>query len=162
MNADAPNPDDLLALRLRALGHPARLAILRALAERDRCVCGEIVRGLPLAQSTVSQHLKVLKEAGLIAGTVEGPRSCYCLDRDALAGLSAELSALFASAAAPVPASTTPGALAAETSAAPSHAPAGCNPPMRPETVSTAVGGLASAVAPPISTAPAGELPAGS
>ncbi|GAB4068402.1 winged helix-turn-helix transcriptional regulator [Ancylobacter sonchi] len=162
MNADAPNSDDLLALRLRALGHPARLAILRALAERDRCVCGEIVRGLPLAQSTVSQHLKVLKEAGLIAGTVEGPRSCYCLDRDALAGLSAELSALFASAAAPVPAAPAPGALAADRAAAPLHAPAGCNPPMRPKTVSMAVGDLASAVAPPISTASAGELPAGS
>lgn len=86
MTAMAPIDDDLLALRLRALGHPARLAILRALARADRCHCGEIVRGLPLAQSTVSQHLKILKEAGLIDGTVEGPRSCYCLDREALAG----------------------------------------------------------------------------
>ncbi|MDF2999787.1 MAG: transporter related protein, partial [Xanthobacteraceae bacterium] len=68
-------------MRLRALAHPARLAILRALAAADRCQCGQIVRGLTLAQSTVSQHLKVLKEAGLITGTIEGPRSCYCLDR---------------------------------------------------------------------------------
>lgn len=88
--------DDLLALRLRALAHPARLAILRALAAADRCQCGEIVRTLPLAQSTVSQHLKVLKEAGLIAGTIEGPRSCYCLDRENVAGLAAQFAALVA------------------------------------------------------------------
>ncbi|MFT0859532.1 ArsR/SmtB family transcription factor [Ancylobacter sp. G4_0304] len=87
----APIDDELLALRLRALGHPARLAILRALARADRCHCGEIVRGLPLAQSTVSQHLKILKDAGLIDGTVEGPRSCYCLDRTALADALAAL-----------------------------------------------------------------------
>lgn len=86
--------DDLLALRLRALAHPARLAILRALARADKCQCGDIVRGLPLAQSTVSQHLKVLKEAGLITGTIEGPRSCYCLDRMVLAELASSLSPL--------------------------------------------------------------------
>jgi predicted transcriptional regulator len=64
----------------KALGHPARIAILRTLAERRSCVCGEIVQVLPLAQSTVSQHLAALKEAGLIQGTIESPRSCYCLD----------------------------------------------------------------------------------
>ncbi|TSJ63032.1 winged helix-turn-helix transcriptional regulator [Starkeya sp. 3C] len=88
--------DELLALRLRALAHPARLAILRALAETERCQCGEIVRGLPLAQSTVSQHLKVLKEAGLITGTIEGPRSCYCLDREAFASLARQVGPLLA------------------------------------------------------------------
>lgn len=88
--------DDLLALRLRALAHPARLAILRALARADKCQCGEIVRGLSLAQSTVSQHLKVLKEAGLIAGTIEGPRSCYCLDRAVVADLAGTLAPLLA------------------------------------------------------------------
>ncbi|WP_246252115.1 ArsR/SmtB family transcription factor [Ancylobacter pratisalsi] len=89
-----PLDDDLLALRLRALAHPARLAIVRALARDERCRCGQIVRGLTLAQSTVSQHLKVLKEAGLIAGTIEGPRSCYCLDRDAFAALAGEFDTL--------------------------------------------------------------------
>lgn len=87
--------DELLALRLRALAHPARLAIVRALAQTDRCQCGQIVRGLTLAQSTVSQHLKVLKEAGLVTGTIEGPRSCYCLDRDTVAILAGELLPLF-------------------------------------------------------------------
>lgn len=102
MSAPADS-DDLLALRLRALAHPARLAILRALARADKCQCGEIVRGLSLAQSTVSQHLKVLKEAGLIAGTIEGPRSCYCLDRAVVAELAATLSPLLAEwTAAPV------------------------------------------------------------
>lgn len=91
----SPDADEVLALRLRALAHPARLAIVRALAQTERCQCGQIVRGLTLAQSTVSQHLKVLKEAGLITGTIEGPRSCYCLDRDTVAALAAELVPLF-------------------------------------------------------------------
>lgn len=87
--------DDALASLARALGHPARLAILRVLAARDACVCGEIVDELPLAQSTVSQHLKVLKEAGLIQGTVDGPRTCYCLDRAAVAAAARDLDAFF-------------------------------------------------------------------
>jgi len=90
----SPADDEQLALRLRALAHPARLAIVRALAAVERCQCGEIVRGLPLAQSTVSQHLKVLKEAGLITGSIEGPRSCYCLDRDTFEALAGELAQL--------------------------------------------------------------------
>ncbi len=69
-----------LAALAKALGHPARVAIMRLLARKDACVCGEIVSELPLAQSTVSQHLKVLKEAGLVQGEVDGPRVCYCLD----------------------------------------------------------------------------------
>ena len=71
-----------LAELAKALGHPARIAILRELARRQTCVCGEIVDVLPLAQSTVSQHLKELKEAGLILGTVEGVKSCYCINWD--------------------------------------------------------------------------------
>jgi ArsR family transcriptional regulator len=67
----------------KALGHPARIAILRTLAGRA-CVCGEIVDVLPLAQSTVSQHLKVLKEAGWITGAIDGPRTCYALNRAAI------------------------------------------------------------------------------
>jgi len=63
-----------------ALSHPARVAILETLAKRKSCICGEIVEVLPLAQSTVSQHLKELREIGLIRGEIEGPRSCYCID----------------------------------------------------------------------------------
>lgn len=72
--------DNKLAELAKALGHPARIAILKELAHRNTCVCGEIVEVLPLAQSTVSQHLKELKEAGLIQGTLEGAKSCYCID----------------------------------------------------------------------------------
>jgi ArsR family transcriptional regulator len=84
-----------LARQLKALAHPARLAIVRLLAERDECVCGEIVDDLPLAQSTVSQHLKALKDAGLVQGTVEGRRTCYCLDPAAIAALENEVGAFF-------------------------------------------------------------------
>lgn len=87
--------DQRLAQGLKALAHPARLAIVRLLAERDECVCGDIVDDLPLAQSTVSQHLKALKEAGLVQGTVEGRRTCYCLDPEALSDLEKDLASLF-------------------------------------------------------------------
>ena len=82
--------DRMLARRIKALAHPARLKIVRALLRvgGDGCCCGDIVRDLPLAQSTVSQHLKVLREAGLIRGDISGPRSCYCLDREALAAVA--------------------------------------------------------------------------
>ena len=69
-----------LAAVAKALGHPARIAIVRLLAQRRACVCGELVLELPLSQSTVSQHLKELKAAGLVQGEVDGPRVCYCLD----------------------------------------------------------------------------------
>jgi ArsR family transcriptional regulator len=78
---------DALAEGLKALAHPARLRILEVLAARRSCVCGEIVEVMPLAQATVSQHLKVLKEAGLIRGTIDGRNSCYCLDAAVLAAL---------------------------------------------------------------------------
>lgn len=87
---------DGLAARLRALAHPARLKVLATLAARDRCVCGEIVAGLPLAQSTVSQHIKILLEAGLVESSPAGQRSCYCADREAIERLRDELAALFA------------------------------------------------------------------
>ncbi len=74
---------DLAALA-KALGHPARVRIVRFLLSRDSCMCGDIVEHLPLAQSTVSQHLKLLKEAGLIRGTIDGPRVCYCVEPKAL------------------------------------------------------------------------------
>lgn len=68
----------------KALAHPARIAILKVLARRDTCICGEIVDELPLAQATVSQHLKALKEAGFIQGEIDGARSCYCLNMEVL------------------------------------------------------------------------------
>ena len=63
-----------------ALAHPARVRIMRLLLSQNACVCGEIVDQLPLAQSTVSQHLKILKESGLVQGEVEGPKVCYCVN----------------------------------------------------------------------------------
>lgn len=86
--ADTAGPDADLAALCKALAHPARVRILRHLAVLDRCVCGGIVDVLPLAQSTVSQHLKQLKAAGLVRGEVDGPRTCYCIDREALSRLS--------------------------------------------------------------------------
>ena len=84
---------DELARLCKALAHPARLTILKHLLEEDRCICGRIVEVLPLAQSTVSQHLKILKEAGLILGEVEGLRTCYCVDKEKLAAVSTAMAA---------------------------------------------------------------------
>lgn len=67
----------------KALGHPARIAILEILASRNTCICGDITEKLPLAQSTVSQHLKALKNAGVIKGKIDGVRTCYCIDEKA-------------------------------------------------------------------------------
>ena len=67
----------------KALSHPARIAIIKLLVKRQACICGDIVDELPLSQSTVSQHLKELKNAGLIKGEIEGPRVCYCIDEKA-------------------------------------------------------------------------------
>lgn len=84
-----------LAAFAKALAHPARIAILKVLAQKNECICGEIVDVLPLAQSTVSQHLKELKNAGLIDGTIDGPRSCYCINWKAFEKFNNELSFLF-------------------------------------------------------------------
>ncbi len=86
--------DEELATLSKALGHPARVKILRLLLRKNACVCGDIVDELPLAQSTVSQHLKVLKEAGLIRGDVDGPRVCYCVEPQALRRLRALVAGL--------------------------------------------------------------------
>ena len=80
--------DGNLSRYAAALAHPARIAILKTLAKKKTCVCGEMVEVMPLAQSTISQHLKVLKEAGLIQGEVDGPRSCYCVNPKTLRRLS--------------------------------------------------------------------------
>jgi ArsR family transcriptional regulator len=84
-----------LANFAKAISHPARLAILSVLAKKNECICGEIVDVLPLAQSTVSQHLKELKKAGLIKGETDGPRSCYCIDWKAFEKFNDDFSSLF-------------------------------------------------------------------
>lgn len=78
--------DAALALAAKALGHPVRVRILRLLAERQACVTGELVAELPLSQSTIYEHLRILREAGLIQGEIDGPRVSYCVN---LAGLAA-------------------------------------------------------------------------
>lgn len=81
---------------LRAIAHPARFRIVKLLAARRACVCGDLVDELPLAQSTVSEHLKVLKDAGVVRGTIDGPNVCYCLEPKALAWLQKEFGELSA------------------------------------------------------------------
>lgn len=78
----------------KALGHPVRLAILALLAKRNTCFCGDFTDVLPLAQSTISQHLKVLKETGLINGTTQGVHTCYCLNPEGMDELSHTLQSL--------------------------------------------------------------------
>lgn len=73
-----------IATLAKAIGHPARVAIIEYLMKVDTCICGDIVNELPLAQPTVSQHLKELKNAGLIKGTIEGNAICYCIDEKGL------------------------------------------------------------------------------
>ena len=82
-------PRDLLTPELfakicKALAHPTRIRIVEYLKKKDRCICGKIVGMLPLAQSTVSQHLKILKQSGLVQGDIEGLYTCYCLDKEIL------------------------------------------------------------------------------
>lgn len=72
--------DIQLSEMMKSLSHPARVQIMRILAQKNTCICGEIVEILPLAQSTVSQHLIELKKAGLVKGTIDGTKSCYCID----------------------------------------------------------------------------------
>ena len=77
-----------------AIAHPARVRIVRLLISRNACVCGEIVDEMPLAQSTVSQHLKILKESGLVQGEVDGPKMCYCINPEKLAALKSLIASL--------------------------------------------------------------------
>jgi ArsR family transcriptional regulator len=85
-----------LVKMMRALGNPTRFHILKVLAQRRTCICGEIVDSVPLAQSTVSQHLKVLRDVGLIRGTIQGPATCYCLDAEGLSWLCEQWQQSFA------------------------------------------------------------------
>ncbi len=78
--AEFKDDEITIAAFAKAISHPARVAILKVVAESQSCICGQIVEVLPLAQSTVSQHLKELKDVGLIDGTVDGAKSCYCIN----------------------------------------------------------------------------------
>lgn len=84
-----------IAKYAKALSHPARIAILNLLLKKQACVCGDIVDELPLSQSTVSQHLKALKEAGLIKGDIDGASICYCIDEKEWSKAKAQLNQLF-------------------------------------------------------------------
>lgn len=86
-----------LAIFAKALAHPARVAILKHLVKTKSCMCGDIVDELPLSQSTVSQHLKELKEAGLIKGNISGASVCYCIDENNWAKAKTMLNDLFES-----------------------------------------------------------------
>jgi len=88
---------NMLAVQLKAIAHPARLAILQELIKANACICGDLVTELGLAQATISQHLKELKNAGLIQGTIEGVSICYCIEPKAWKNLQNELNILFAS-----------------------------------------------------------------
>lgn len=92
--ADENEANAHLARLAKAIAHPARVAILRLLVRHEGCIVGDIVDQLPLAQSTVSQHLKKLKAAGLIRGEVDGPRICYCVEPGVVALLKALVAAL--------------------------------------------------------------------
>src|SRR5574337_225648 len=91
---EGADADAELAVLAKAIGHPARVQILRLLVRREACICGDIVDELPLAQSTVSQHLKVLKEAGLVRGDIDGPRVGYCIEPRVLRRLKALVGSL--------------------------------------------------------------------
>jgi ArsR family transcriptional regulator len=85
------HPDAELARLAKALGHPARIRMLRLLAGQTRCFYGSLADEFPLAASTVSQHLRILRDAGLVQGEVDGPRTCYCINRERLARATALL-----------------------------------------------------------------------
>lgn len=88
--------DSVLSRYCKALAHPARVRIVRLLLKRGMCQTGLLVDELPLAQSTVSEHLRILREAGLIVGEVDGPRRCYCVEPEALDNLRDLFDGLFA------------------------------------------------------------------
>ena len=96
-----PDTQIKMAAYAKALSHPARIAILQLLIRKQTCICGDIVAELPLSQSTVSQHLKELKSAGLVTGEIDGPRVCYCLDKTRLEEMQSMFNHLFAHIAAP-------------------------------------------------------------
>ena len=94
--SDLFSEDDIkLAEIAKALSHPARIKILKILLDTNVCMCGQIVDLLPLAQATVSQHLRELKQAGLIQGEIEGPKTCYCLNPETIESAKIKFTKLF-------------------------------------------------------------------
>lgn len=91
---DRSHHSERLAAICKAMAHPVRIQILAHLKHLDHCICGQLVDVLPLAQSTVSQHLKILKTAGLVKGRIEGPCTCYCIDHDTLKELESLITAI--------------------------------------------------------------------
>lgn len=91
---EAPSSEAKTVAMLRAIAHPARFRIVKLLAQRRECVYGDLFDELPLAQSTVSEHLKVLRDAGIVRGTIDGPNKCYCLEPEAFSWLAREFSGL--------------------------------------------------------------------
>ena len=89
LTLEGPEADDELAKLAKAIGHPARVRILRLLSRKEARVCSQIVDEMPLAQSTVSEHLRILKEAGLVRSSQDGPRVGYCINFDGLRRLKA-------------------------------------------------------------------------
>jgi len=98
-----------LAAMLKALGNPVRFRIMQHLAEQQMCITGDIVEFTTLAQSTVSQHLKVLREAGLIAGEVEGPATCYCINTEGVQFLKTQIDRWLPNCCASDPSNSSPG-----------------------------------------------------
>ena len=84
-----------LANYAKAVGHPARVAILEYILKHNSCICNDLVEELPLSQSTISQHLKELKQVGIIKGEIEGPKICYCIDEKLWKQIQAEFNAFF-------------------------------------------------------------------
>jgi DNA-binding transcriptional ArsR family regulator len=93
--------EEQIAQFAKALGHPARVAIINLLLKKQTCICGDIVDELPLSQSTVSQHLKELKEAGIIKGEISGVKTCYCIDENNWSKMGALFNKIFDAYAAP-------------------------------------------------------------
>jgi DNA-binding transcriptional ArsR family regulator len=93
--AEYSNKDEQIAQFAKAMGHPARVAIISLLLKKSTCICGDIVDELPLSQSTVSQHLKELKEAGIIKGEISGVKTCYCIDENNWAKMGSLFNKIF-------------------------------------------------------------------
>lgn len=94
-STDLTTDEKRLAQIMKAMGNPTRMQLMRYLADNPQCITGDLVEVLPIAQATVSQHLKVLREAGLICGTIEGPATSYCIDDDTMAWFKDKVETLF-------------------------------------------------------------------
>jgi ArsR family transcriptional regulator, arsenate/arsenite/antimonite-responsive transcriptional repressor len=95
ISTDLTTDERRLAKIMKAMGNPTRMQLMRYLADNPQCITGDLVEVLPIAQATVSQHLKVLREAGLICGTIEGPATSYCIDDDTMTWFKDKVDTLF-------------------------------------------------------------------